>query len=344
MEKDTARIGSVVIGPGRPVAVQTMWDRPLTEIDSRFRERLDMLKALGCDMIRFAVPGPETLPLLSKAREGAGMPVIADIHFDYALALACLDIADKIRINPGNIGAPWKVREFLSKAAGNGVCIRIGINAGSLPGDLRRRTDTASAMIEAAERELEAMRGCERPAIVFSLKSSDIETTGKANVEFRKRHSYPLHIGLTEAGPIIPGMVKSTLALIPLLECGIGDTIRVSLSDSPENEVIAARQILRAAGKSENTISVVSCPQCGRASFPVRDFLERLGPRLYAFKKRATVAIMGCVVIGPEEAKHADIGITGSGNSIVLFRHGGIVKRVTPDEALPAFIAELEKL
>lgn len=343
--KDTARIGSLTIGPGYPVAVQTMWEKPLNEDDAALRGRLELLSSLGCAMIRFAIPNMGALAAIKRVKRMTDMPVIADIHFDYQLALACMDVVDKIRINPGNIGAPWKVAEVLSRAAGNGVCIRIGINAGSLPADLRRRPDTAAAMTEAAERELELIEAAgDKPEIVFSLKSSDIETTVKANSAFREKYRYPLHIGLTEAGPIIPGLVKSTLALSRLLERNVGETLRISLSDAPENEVIAGRQLLKALGKSSDTVTVVSCPQCGRAEFPVHAFLRDLGYRLYAIRKNITVAVMGCVVNGPEEAKHADIGITGSGNSVVIFRKGTILRKVSVEEAVPLFLSEVEKL
>jgi (E)-4-hydroxy-3-methylbut-2-enyl-diphosphate synthase len=306
------------------------------------------------------------------------MPLVADIHFDYKIALRCLDFPiAKIRINPGNIGpfeAPStrkKIAAVLSKAAARSCPIRIGVNAGSLPQDLRRRVDegldSAEALVLAAERELAVFQEFNFKDVLVSMKASGIADTIKANRILAGRSDVPLHIGVTEAGPLIPGTVRNTAALMVLLTEGIGDTIRVSLSDTPEKEVIAGREILMAAAelsdlrsvdlrsvssKEKNAdyaeqgrgVRIVSCPRCGRNSFDSIAFAEAWQTRLYAMDKDITVAIMGCAVNGPEEARHADLGITGTGNKVLIFRHGKLVRTIDSCEADAAFQQELEKM
>jgi (E)-4-hydroxy-3-methylbut-2-enyl-diphosphate synthase len=250
----------------------------------------------------------------------------------------------KIRINPGNIGASWKVREVLTAAGERGIPIRVGVNSGSLPKSLRGHGDTAEAMVEAAEMEMELFEKLSFRDVVYSIKSSDIDTTVRANRLFSQKYSFPLHLGVTEAGPLIPGVVKSSVAMSMLIREGIGDTIRVSLSDSPENEVITGMEILAASGIRIDRPNIVSCPRCGRSTFDTHAFVEELAPYLYGLRKKATIAVMGCVVNGPGEAREADLGITGAGKEIIIFRKGEIVKRVRREDALREFTEELEKL
>ena len=249
-----------------------------------------------------------------------------------------------MRINPGNIGAKWKVEEVIKAAKDIETAIRVGINAGSLPYSLRNEKDRAAALVKAAESEIEILAKLDFSSVLFSLKSSDIESTVKANEAFASEYDFPLHLGVTEAGPLVPGIVKSTLAFSRLLKEGIGSTIRVSLSDTPEMEVIAGREILANLDLRTKGVKIVSCPRCGRTGFDVHWFLKEVDTFLYSMTKDISVAIMGCEVNGPGEAKHADIGITGSGDSIVIFRHGKVARRIKKEEAVSAFREELEKL
>lgn len=345
----TVKVGSVMIGGDWPVSIQTMWKEPLpptsSPLFSDVLHRIEKLSTMGCDIIRFAVPDVSTAESLGQLAGMTRMPLVADIHFDWRIALRCLDFPiAKVRINPGNIGARWKTAEVAAKAADKGVPIRIGVNSGSLPTDLRTKSDRASAIVEAAEREVAAFEEFGFHDIVVSMKASDVETTVEVNRRFASRHDYPLHLGVTEAGPLIAGVTRNAVAMSTLLREGIGSTLRVSLSDSMENEVVAAREILSCLGRRKAGITIVSCPRCGRASFDTHDFTARWAERLYSLQKTATIAVMGCVVNGPGEASHADLGITGAGDSVVLFRKGKIVRTIRPEEADIVFEEELATL
>ncbi|MDR2617653.1 MAG: (E)-4-hydroxy-3-methylbut-2-enyl-diphosphate synthase, partial [Treponema sp.] len=284
------------------------------------------------------------------------IPLVADIHFDHRIALRCLDYPiAKIRINPGNIGSSDKVLAVLEKAAAKARPIRIGVNAGSLPGDLRHKVDAgemdrAEALVEAAERELSVFKEFGFQDVLVSMKASGITDTIKANRLLARRTDVPLHIGVTEAGPHVAGVVRNTAALMALLREGIGDTIRVSLSDTMEREIIAGREILNALedmnGRIENRrgVVIISCPRCGRNGFDTHGFTERWQNRLYSLDKNITVAIMGCAVNGPGEARHADLGITGAGEKVLIFRRGEVIRTIDAAEADEAFREELERI
>jgi (E)-4-hydroxy-3-methylbut-2-enyl-diphosphate synthase len=343
------KVGKVIIGGDWPVSVQTMWKDPLPIPGSpafdEAVERIERLSSLGCDILRFALPDEASAENLGALAARSVLPLVADIHFDWRIALRCMDFPiAKIRINPGNIGASWKVAEVVAKAKDKGIPIRIGVNAGSLPEDLRGIKDRAAAVVEAAEREVAVFDDLGFAEVVVSMKVSDVEATVKANRLFASRHDIPLHLGVTEAGPLIAGVARNTAALVPLLQENIGGTIRVSLSDSCESEVIAGREILSCAGKARKGVTLVSCPRCGRASFDTHAFTARWANRLYALGTNATVAVMGCVVNGPGEARHADLGITGAGDKVIIFRRGEIARTVSPDEADTVFEEELKKL
>jgi (E)-4-hydroxy-3-methylbut-2-enyl-diphosphate synthase len=348
-ETRAVKVGKVIIGGEWPVSVQTMWKDPVPLPDSpgfeSARARIEVLSSLGCDILRFAVPDLPAAEALGALAASSAVPLVADIHFDWRIALRCMDFPiAKIRVNPGNIGASWKVAEVVAKAKDKGIPIRIGVNAGSLPEDLRDLEDRAAAVVEAAEREVAVFEGLSFRDIVVSMKVSDVEATVEANRLFASRHDIPLHLGVTEAGPLIAGVARNTAALVPLLRMGVGATIRVSLSDSCESEVLAGREILACAGKPRKGVSIVSCPRCGRASFDTHAFTARWANRLYASGSSATVAVMGCVVNGPGEARHADLGITGAGDKVIIFRRGEIARTVSPEEADTVFEEELEKL
>lgn len=356
------RVESVVIGGGYPVSVQTMWKDRLGRSDLQGSAgaatvaRIEKLGALGCSLLRFAVPDLETAEVLGELASRVRMPLVADIHFDHLIALRCMDFPiAKIRINPGNIGSREKVEAVVAKAAEKGVPLRIGVNAGSLPQDLARAVDSgaktrAEAVVEAAERELAVFDELSFTNALVSMKTSSIRDTIAANELFASRHAVPLHLGVTEAGPLIPGVVRNAVALHALLSRGIGATIRVSLSDSMESEVLAGREILGAVADSEGKeaagrgVVIVSCPRCGRNGFDTHAFAERWRDELYSLKKDAVVAIMGCAVNGPGEARHADIGITGAGDKVLIFRRGKVVRTVEPADADAAFREELAKL
>ncbi|GAB1484432.1 (E)-4-hydroxy-3-methylbut-2-enyl-diphosphate synthase [Treponema sp.] len=355
-------IDSLLLGSSYPVAIQTMWKDRLEkenlegESGILIVQRIKKLQALGCSLLRFAVPDLASADVLGELSRRVSMPLVADIHFDHEIALRCLDYPiAKIRINPGNIGSRERVEKVVSKAAAKGIPIRIGVNAGSLPQDLKlaveeKKTSRAQALVETAERELAVFDELGFTAVLVSMKASSIQDTLAANRLFASQHAVPLHLGVTEAGPLIPGIVRSAVALHALISEGIGATLRVSLSDSMENEVIAGREILGAVadtsgkGASGRGVVIVSCPRCGRNGFDTHAFAERWRDELYTLKKDLSIAIMGCAVNGPGEARHADLGITGAGNKVLIFNHGKIVRTVNPDEADAAFREELNKL
>lgn len=349
-------IRRVAIGGEAPVSIQTMWKEGIAHLvqdEDAMKtalQRLCALSSIGCDIVRFAVPDMDSAKALCLLAAECEIPLVADIHFDHRLALACLEgPVAAIRINPGNIGR----REYVEKVAAScnekGVPIRIGVNTGSLPKDLDEKVAAnkigrAQALAEAAKREVQVLEEAGFSNIVVSMKSSSVEETIAANEEFARNSDIPLHIGVTEAGPLIGGVVKSTLAFSVLLNEGIGDTVRVSLSSEPENEVIAGREILRECGKRVGGVRIVSCPRCGRKGFDVHGFVQRWQSKLLSMQKDITVAVMGCVVNGPGEGRHADIGIAGANGKAIIFKKGKIVRTVDEKDADNAFGEELELL
>ena len=355
-------LAPVPMGGAGPVVIQTMWKDRLSFADieggagEALAARIENLKAMGCALLRFAVPDCEAAEILGELARRVSLPLIADIHFDYRLALRCLDFpVAKIRINPGNIGGREKVEKVLSRAAAKGTPLRIGVNGGSLPPDLRKKVaegtlETADALVEAALRELAVFEEAGFRETAVSMKASTVADTIKANRVFAERSDAPLHIGVTEAGPLIAGIARSAAALTRILAEGIGDTVRVSLSDSVENEVIAAREILNIAAEAGNGrcaregVTITSCPRCGRNSFDTHAFTGRWLSRLYRLEKRRAIAIMGCAVNGPGEARHADLGITGAGGKVLIFRRGVVVRTIDAADADAAFEEELALL
>lgn len=344
----------ILIGGGAPVSLQTMWKESIKEMDEEQLEsivkRLDNMQQMGCDIVRFAVPDFESAANLCKISKKTSVPLVADIHFNYRLALACLEgnIA-AIRINPGNIGSFENTKAVVDACREKKVAIRIGINSGSLLKDLQTevaagKISRSEAICETAVREIEVFEKLDFHNVVVSMKSSSVEETVEANRFFAKKYDYPLHLGVTEAGPLIGGVVKSTIAFSRLLSEGIGDTIRVSLSSEMENEVIAGREILHECGKRDGGITLVSCPRCGRMGFDVHGFVARWQSELLKLNATLTVAVMGCVVNGPGEGKHADIGIAGASDNVIIFKKGEIVRTIPAKDADNAFREELQKL
>ncbi len=349
-------IKQVCIGGSSPVSVQTMWKDGITDVtegsgklDSILRQ-INTYKSLGCDIIRFAVPDMESARALCLIASRTDVPLVADIHFDYRLALECLKgPVSAIRINPGNIGARDRVEAVVNGCREKGVAIRIGVNTGSLPHDLEQKVESGSlgraeALAQTALREVSVFDELDFRNVVVSMKASSVRETVDANRAFAALSDIPLHIGVTEAGPLISGIVKSTLAFSRLLEEGIGNTIRVSLSSSPENEVIAGREILHECGLRKGGVTLVSCPRCGRIGFDVHAFVERWQNRLLAMDKNVTIAVMGCVVNGPGEGKHADLGIAGGGDKAIIFKKGKIVQTIDAKDADKYFEEALSSL
>ncbi len=346
----------IALGGNNPVTIQTMWKEEISDVKSnpahleKIKSQIISLKSLGCDIIRFAVPDMESAEGFIEICNAVTMPLVADIHFDYRLALKCLEgNVGAIRINPGNIGGRDRVEKVVNACKEKGVAIRIGVNSGSLPKDLAQSVEEgkmsrAVALSETAFREAACFDELNFDQFAVSMKASSVQETIDANEYFASKCDIPLHIGVTEAGPLISGVVKSTLAFSHLLREGIGSTIRVSLSSSPENEVITGLEILRECGKRRGGVTLVSCPRCGRDGFDVHGFMERWQSKLLSMKKDITVAVMGCVVNGPGEGKHADIGIAGAGGKAIIFKKGKIIRTIDEKDADIIFEEELNSL
>lgn len=346
----------ISIGGDNPVTVQTMWKEGITDLSfngdklDRIVSQLNELSVMGCDIVRFAVPDMESAEGLCLIAERSSMPLVADIHFDYKLALECLkgNVA-AIRINPGNIGSIENTKYVVEACRDNGAAIRIGINSGSLPQDLQKqiaegKISRAQGLCETAVREAAVFEDLKFDQYVVSMKSSDVKETIECNRFYSKKYKNPLHLGVTEAGPLVGGLVKSSIAFSTLLNEGIGDTIRVSLSSTAENEVIAGVNILKECGKRKGGVNLVSCPRCGRIGFDVHSFVDRWQKKLISLDKDITVAVMGCVVNGPGEGRHADIGIAGTGDKAIIFKKGKIVRTIDAKDADKVFEEEINSL
>jgi (E)-4-hydroxy-3-methylbut-2-enyl-diphosphate synthase len=329
------KIGGVQVGGGAPVSIQSM-----CATDTRdTRATLDQVRALaeaGCDIVRVAVPDREAVVALEQICRDSPLPVVADIHFDYRLAIAASAVgAAGLRYNPGNIGSPERVRELARAAAASGVPIRIGVNSGSLQTAVKRRFGgvTAEALVESALGHAALLEEAGFTAIKLSLKASDVLTTVAAYRLCAARCDYPLHLGVTEAGTVVSGTVKSCAALSILLAEGIGDTVRISLSADPTEEVWVARQLLQSLGLRQGGLELTSCPRCGRGTVDVWAVAERVERRLRHLRQAVHVAVMGCEVNGPGEAKAADLGIAGTAGGWVLFVAGKKLRALSAEEA-----------
>ncbi|MGQ9661989.1 MAG: flavodoxin-dependent (E)-4-hydroxy-3-methylbut-2-enyl-diphosphate synthase [Kiritimatiellia bacterium] len=345
------RIGSVAIGGGAPISVQTMVKTSTEDIDAVLAQ-IHSVSLLGCDIVRIAVPDADTARLLYEIKKEAELPLVADIHFDHRLALMALEAGvDGLRINPGNIGAREKIAEVVKAAEERRVPIRIGVNAGSLERDLLNKYGgaTAEALVESALRHVAIIEELGYHEIKLSVKASDVKRTVEAYRLLSQRTDYPLHLGLTEAGTLVPGAVRSAVALGILLSEGIGDTIRVSLTSSPENEVRVGLDILRGLGLKPPGQSVISCPKCGRAEVNVERIAEEIEQALEDLycdepkMRRPVVAVMGCMVNGPGEAREADVALVGGKDKFALYRKGILQRTVPESEAAGALIAEVRK-
>ncbi|MCL6638937.1 MAG: flavodoxin-dependent (E)-4-hydroxy-3-methylbut-2-enyl-diphosphate synthase [Firmicutes bacterium] len=339
-------IGSVQVGGGAPVSVQSM-----TSTDTRdaaaTAAQINELADLGCEIVRVAVPDREAAEALPLIRRAAGVPLVADIHFDYRLALQALKAGvDGLRINPGNIGGRDRVAEVVAAARHCGVPIRIGVNAGSLEKELLERYGgiTAAAMVESALRHVRILEDLNFNDIKISLKASDVPLMVQAYRLVAEKVDYPLHVGVTEAGTVRAGTVKSAVGIGILLHEGIGDTIRVSLTGHPRHEIPVAYGILRALGLRRRGVELISCPTCGRTEIDLVRIAEEVEDRLRHVTEPLKVAVMGCVVNGPGEAREADVGIAGGRGAGLIFRSGEVIRTVPEDRLVDELIAEVGRL
>ncbi|HBI13994.1 MAG TPA: 4-hydroxy-3-methylbut-2-en-1-yl diphosphate synthase [Desulfobulbaceae bacterium] len=343
------RVGDIPIGGGAPIAVQSMTNTDTADTE-RTIAQIGQLAAAGCDLIRVAVPDLEAAAAIAKIRAGITIPLIADIHFDWRLAVVAMENgAQGIRINPGNIGGAKKLAKVVTAARVHRVPIRVGVNSGSIEKDLLRRygyptPDNPTALIESAVRNVRLVENLGFEELKISIKSSDVLTTIAGYRLLAERTDYPLHIGVTEAGGLIAGTVKSSVALGILLFEGIGDTLRISLTRDPVEEVRVGYELLRALRIRERGPELISCPTCGRTRIDLFPLAEAVEQHLQTMRSRLKVAVMGCVVNGPGEAREADIGIAGGNGVGIIFKKGKIIKKVPEERLLEVFLDELRKM
>lgn len=340
------QVGGVAVGGGEPITIQSMCNTRTEDANATIRQIL-ALEDAGCEIIRVTVPNMDAARALETIKENIHIPLVADIHFDYRLAVeAAARGADAIRINPGNIGGEDNVRAVVDACRAHGVPIRIGVNGGSLEKDLLAKYGrvTPEALVESALGHIRLLEKYDFTDICVSVKSSDVPLNIKAYRLLHETVDYPLHLGVTEAGTPSMGLVKSAVGIGALLCDGIGDTIRVSLTADPVEEVYAAKRILQACGLRSSGVNLVSCPTCGRTSYNMIPLVEELERRLADCDKHITVAVMGCIVNGPGEASAADIGVAGGKGEGLIFRHGAVLRKVPEEKLVEALMDEIEKL
>ena len=337
-------VGNLVMGGQNKVIVQSMCNTHTKDIEATIAQ-IKQLEACGCELIRVAVLDKEDALAIRKIRDNISIPLVADIHFDYRLALQCIENGiDKIRINPGNIGKKENIEKVVLACKEKHIPIRIGVNAGSLEEDIKAKYGIcAKAMIESAKRHISILEEYDFHDIVLSLKASNYEIANKAYKMAASLFDYPLHIGITEPGPLIPGIVKSTLGLSSLIDEGIGSTIRISISDDPIKEIKVAKQLLLAKGLICMP-TLVSCPTCGRTQIDLIKYANIIEDYLYKVNKNIKVAVMGCVVNGIGEAGDADIGVSGGNGQAVLFKKGKIIRTIDESLIVKTLEEEIEKL
>ena len=343
----TIQIGNKVIGGGNPVLIQSMCNTKTQDVASTVTQ-INALTAAGCDIIRVAVPDMEAAAAIKEIKKQISIPLVADIHFDYRLAVASIESgADKIRINPGNIGSLDRVRTVVDKAKEYQIPIRVGVNSGSLEKNLIEKYGgvTAEGIVESALNKVRMIEEMDYGNLVISIKSSDVLMCVKAHELIAERTDYPLHVGITEAGTLISGTIKSSVGLGIILHKGIGDTIRVSLTGDPLEEVKAAKTILRSLGLKRGGVEVISCPTCGRTRIDLISLANQVEDMVSAYDHLdIKVAVMGCVVNGPGEAREADLGIAGGIGEGLLIKKGEVIRKVPEEELLSALQEELMKM
>lgn len=338
------KIGNRIIGGNHPIAIQSMTNTKTEDVDATVAQIQQLTKA-GCEIIRCAVPTMEAAKALGEIKKQIAIPLVADIHFDYRLAIATMENgADKIRINPGNIGSAERVKAVVDEARRRNIPIRVGVNSGSLEKNLVEKYHgvTAEGIVESALDKVKMIEDMGYDNLVISIKSSDVMMCVKAHELIASKTDHPLHVGITEAGTLISGNIKSSIGLGLILSQGIGDTIRVSLTGDPIEEIKSAKLILRTLGLRKGGIEVVSCPTCGRTQINLIQLANQVETMVAEFPLDIKVAVMGCVVNGPGEAKEADLGVAGGIGEGLIIKHGKVFKKVPEEELLPALRYELE--
>lgn len=338
-------VGNIKIGGGEPISIQSMCNTDTRNIEETLRQ-INELKDAGCEIVRLAIPDMKAAESFCEIKKQVEVPLVADIHFDYKLALKCAKGgADKIRINPGNIGSPDRVRAVADECGARNIPIRIGVNGGSLEKELleKYKSPTVDALCESALSHIKLLEDCSFYDIALSLKSSNLRVMCEAYRKIADMINYPLHIGVTEAGTEYSGVIKNSIGIGALLLDGIGDTLRVSLTANPVREVICGIEILKALNLREG-VRLVSCPTCGRCRVDMIPVANEVNERIASIKKDITVAVMGCAVNGPGEAREADIGIACGINDALLFKHGEIQRKVPIEKAADELIREIEDL
>lgn len=345
-ETKQVKVGNVLVGGGAPVSIQSMLNIPASDIENSVKQAVRLEEA-GCEIIRIAIPNMEAVRLIPALKENVKMPVVADIHFDYKLAIESVAAGvDKIRINPGNIGGTERVKAVVDACKPKEIPIRIGVNSGSVEKEILAKygSPTAEALCESALYHASLLEKFDYTNIVLSMKSSNVKTMVDAYKLAAEKCNYPLHLGVTEAGTERMGIIKSSAGLGALLLQGIGDTIRVSLTADPVKEIYAAKDILKALDIRRDGVQFVSCPTCGRTKIDLISIATEVENRLRDCNKNIKVAVMGCAVNGPGEAKEADIGIAGGNGVGLIFKKGEIIRKVPEDKLIEELIKEVEKL
>ncbi len=338
-------VGTVAVGGGAPVSIQSMCNTKTDDVAATVAQ-IHALEQAGCEIIRVAIPDEAAARAIDRIKEQISIPLVADIHFQHRFALICAERgADAIRINPGNIGGEENVRAVADLCRKKNIPIRIGVNGGSLEKELRAKYGgvTAEALVESALGHVKLLNRFDFDDICISVKCSDVPLTMAAYRLLHERTDYPLHLGVTEAGTPSMGLVKSAMGIGGLLCMGIGDTIRVTLTADPVEEIYAAKKILRAAGLRRDGVNLIACPTCGRTNIDLIPIAEEVERRLSGCRKNLTVAVMGCVVNGPGEAAAADIGIAGGNGEGLIFKKGKPLYRVEQDKLVDALLAEIER-
>ncbi len=340
------KIGNKILGGGNPVLIQSMCNTRTKDYSATI-EQIITLENAGCDIVRVAVPDMESAEAIDKIKSKIHIPLVADIHFDYRLAIAAIENGvDKVRINPGNIGSEEGIKAVVDAASKNGVPIRIGVNSGSVEKELLQKygKPCPEAMVESAKKHIDILNKYGFDDIVVSLKASDVMLTINAYRKMSEVFDYPLHLGVTEAGTFIGGTIKSAIGIGALLADGIGDTIRVSLTDDPVKEIVVAKEILKDLGLKSDGPKFISCPTCARTNISLIPLAKKVEEYLQGINKNITVAVMGCVVNGPGEAREADIGVAGGNGEGLVFKKGEPYKKVAEDKLFDVLVEEIERM
>ncbi len=343
--KKEVKVGNLVLGDNKNVYIQTMLNVPSEDINANVLQA-KKLEAAGCQIQRVAIPNKQAIALIPAIKEETTIPLVADIHFDYKLALMAIDAGiDKIRINPGNIGDSDRVKAVATACKAKNIPIRVGVNGGSLEKEILEKygAPTPEAMVESALKQIQMLERYDFDDIVVSIKTSDVNNTVKAYRLLSQQCNYPLHLGVTETGTVYNGIIKSSVGIGALLIDSIGDTIRVSLSTDPIEEIKCAKAILRSVGILKDGVNIISCPTCGRTKIDLFKIISQVEQALDGYSKPLTVAVMGCAVNGPGEASQADIGIAGGDNCAVIFKKGEIIKKVPEEDVVTELMSLIER-